>query len=253
MSSACHRFREDLHDAFVADPEALAHAESCEACAALAARVGRVARAVVELERRAVPAALDGLVVAALEAGVREERAVRAVRELERERLPEPLPESPEEAVELEAQIAAELRDTELGAGLNTERYPVPSVLERLVREELADPERARVARFVFSLPRRAAPSELEARVHVDLAAPAPRPIARPRLGRRLALVGSSLAAGLLAMVLFRPFFLTGSDPDRGRPFRVEAATAEDLQALDPFARGLIENVGGGMLAARKL
>jgi hypothetical protein len=245
MSPACHRFREDLHDAFVADPASLAHAESCDECAALAARVGRVARAVMELEQRTAPAALDGRVVAALEAGVREERAVRAVCDLERE----PLPESLERAVEL----AAELENTELANGLDTERHPVPTVLERLVGEELADPQRATVRRFVASLPRRPAPTELEARVHADLIQAPDRPGLRPTFGRRLVLVSSALAAGLLAMVLFRPFFTSSTTTERARPFRVEAATVDDIQALDPFARGLIENVGGGMLAARNL
>jgi hypothetical protein len=251
MSPACLRFRAGLHDLVVADPEALAHAASCEPCAALAARVERAAGAVADLKGLSAPVSLDGLVVAALEAGVREERAVRAVQGLEREPLPEPL----EEAVETEAEIAAELERTELAAGFDTERQPVPSVLERLVSEELAQPDRAVVERFVFSLPRQKAPSELEARVHADLVEPAatPAPITAPRLlGRRLTLVGSTLAAGLLVTLLFRPFF-TITDPDQGRPFRVEPATADDLAALDPFTKGLIENVAGGMLAARDL
>ncbi len=252
MNPACHQFREGLHDAFAADPESLAHAKACSECAALAVRVERVARSVRELEHHAAPTALDGRIVAALEAGVRQERVVRAVRELERERPPESL----DEVIELEAGIAAELEDTELGAGLDTERYPAPSVLERLVREELTDPQRAVAARFVSSLSRQSAPSELEARVHADLIEP-DKPFVAPfhfgRFGRRVALVGSSLAAGLLLALFVRPFLVADADPDRGRSFRVEAATAEDLDALDPFARGLIDNVSGGMLAARSL
>ena len=239
MKSACQSFREELHDPHRRSGST-GHPEACPACAEYSARVARAARGVVELGRLAVPAQLDGLVVAALQTGVREERAARAVSHLAREALPDSL----DTAVETKAAIAAEL-------GVPLDRARVPSVLDRLVDEELADPTRATVRRHVSSLPRERAPSELDARVHADLL-DARDPFRKRYYGRRQAIAGASIAAGLLALLFLR--ILTVRDGGRPPPsFRVEAATLEDLQFLDPFAREAVASLGGGLLSAREL
>jgi len=237
MNSACQSFREGLHDPLDAEAP-FGHPEGCPQCAEYASRVARATRGLTELEQLEAPDALEGMVVAALQAGVREGRAVRAVSDLERQALPEQL----ERAVETEVEIAA------VGGPFETERVQVPSVLDRLVHEELSDPIKANVRRVVSSLPRERAPAELDVRVHADLLeqdTPAP---ARPRFGRRLMLVGTSIAAGVLALLFLRP----GPEP-RSPSFRVEAASLEDMEYLDPFAREVVSSLGGGLLSVKEL
>ena len=237
MNSACQSYREELHDPR-GDDASHGHPEACPECAEYAVRAERAVRGLAELEALEAPVELDGMVVAALQAGVREGRAVRAVSELERQALPEPLVRS----AETEAEIAAEL-----GGPFDRERVQVPSVLDRLVHEELADPIKVTVRRAVSSLPREQAPAELDARVHGDLLAP-PASTAAPRFGRRLMLLGTSIAAGLLALLFLR----TGPEP-RTPSFRLEAATLEDIEVLDPFAREVVSSLGGGLLSVKEL
>jgi len=240
MNSACQRYREELHDPRDGHPTSR-HSRACPDCAAYAARAERAVREVGGLERFEAPDELEGLVVAALNAGAREGRAVQAVSRLARQVLPEEL----ERAVETEAEIAAGLSGP-LGRAVDRERVLVPSVLDRLVQEELSDPVKATVRRAVSSLPRQTAPTELDARVHADLLLPQAAERS-PFLGRRLALVVTSLAAAVLALLVLRP-----SQGPRVPSFRLEAATLEDLDSLDPFAREVVSSLGGGLLSTRE-
>jgi hypothetical protein len=148
------------------------HLATCADCAAYVARVARSLAGLRGLERRPAPIELDGRVVAALQAGARQERAVRAVEEL----APRTAPERVERAVETDAELAAH----HPGRELRPARLRAPQVLDRLVAEELGDPSAARARRFVSSLARLEAPGELALRVAGDLAGTPPTTLPAP-------------------------------------------------------------------------
>lgn len=123
--------------------ELAAHLARCVACAGYAASIDRSALALRSLPRDEPSEALDGLVVAAFHAGHRQERAVDAVRALTRE----PTPSALDQRLWKRGPRAA------------------PTVLDRLVAEELADPEKAISKRYAGSLQRLSAPDELRRRI----------------------------------------------------------------------------------------
>ena len=106
----------------------------------------------------------------------------------------------------------------------------VPPVLERLLEEELADPDGHLAQRFVGNLERQDAPDELEARVA--------RTLGRPVFGRFVALA-TLAAASLVLWLVLRP----SEEPTRRK---LHVVRADSLAQLDPVARGLIEALGGG-------
>ena len=116
----------------------------------------------------------------------------------------------------------------------------VPPVLERLIAEELAEPEAHRVDRFVGNLEPQLAPSALQRRIERSL---------RQHPGRRLlfAHLVTLAAACLVAWVVLR-----GGDGSglRERSFRV--VRAQDQNYLDPLARGLAAGLSGGMEPERE-
>jgi len=235
MHSTCRTFREALHD-----PRGSldAHAGTCADCAAFAARIGRAAEALAALERRAAPLELDGRVVASFQAGVRQDRVVRALTELG------PL-ETPADA-ELDARVEFAVRHPELELGRTSSK--APHVLERLVAEELADPAAARARRFVGSLRRFEAPAELELGVARDLAAgPSPDPARGQGSGRRRVLVA---AAALVLAALLGPWRAPELAPRRH--LRLEAARLGDLDALGSYPRSWIAGLGGGLVSASR-
>jgi hypothetical protein len=178
---------------------------------------------------------------------VREERAIESVRSLERRILPTGF----EEMVEDRAELAAGLPQ----AGLQGDRVAAPSVLERLVAEEIAEPLKVYVKRHVSALPRQTAPAELAERLHAELLSDLQEAPAKPKLafGRRLGLVGTSLAAVVLAAFFLGPL-AGGPEPEqRERPFLIEAASLEDLGDLDPVAMSFVDGLGGGILSTRNL
>ena len=129
------------------------------------------------LPRPALPADLEGRVVAALQAGHRQARAAQAVAELGRVSSPQALDQAVD--AEFEETVELELAELELdgasvdapeGADDGLARLPVPGVLDRLVAEELAAPSQARARRYLGSLRRRHAPEELRMRVGLILA-----------------------------------------------------------------------------------
>jgi len=258
MNSECRHFQSELADVLAApDPAAFAgdHAGECAACARWLARQLRLAGVVRELERKTAPPELAGRVVAALEAGARQTRAVRAVQDLRRPRAPETLDRS------LAAGFAP-AADEALARELARERLGAPPVLERLVVEELAEPEKFRVRRFVGGLPRIDAPAELADLVHARLLAgnaPTRRPRARRWAPGPTRAVWASLAAvvlvafGLQSLLGILPGGAAGGtagQPAR-RPFHVQYTRS--LDDLDPVARSLVDGVSGGLLTAREL
>lgn len=241
----CAAFRSEALDALaagasVAGPSAAAesnaHALECAACARFAARAMPIRRALAALPRRDAPRELDGRVVAELGAGVRQERAVAAVRALGRVAPPAEL----DSAVGGEARAAA---DTQ-----STGRPAAPRVLERLVAEELADPAKATVRRFVGSLRRVRAPRELSAAVARDLAAHGSRASfsrSRTRKVYRLA------AAAVVAAIAVPITLWSLATRETRRPFRVEYVRS--LEGLDPIARGWLDAASGGAAGTRDI
>lgn len=248
MNTACRQCRTELPEGADGrlDLEALAlgHAVECDECAAWVAQLTRLAGRLYGMQPQVAPAELDGRVVAALQAGDRESRAVRAVADLSSMHTPGFLEDTVEHALE-EALIPA-------GGGVP---MGAPAVLERLVSEELAEPERFMVSRLVAGLPRQPAPVALDERVGTQLAhdRTAKQPLSRLHLGvPRFA--WASLAAAALLIVGLKGLLGGSEAPLPGakeRPF--EVYYAKSLSDLDPAARVLVNNVSGGLLSARGL
>jgi hypothetical protein len=233
VSDRCKELRVRLW-AGEAEPELASHLASCEACAALAARRAALGRALGALPRVALPSALDGAVVASLHAGHREARALFALGRVSRHSAPEEL---------------ARRVDDELPLG--AERgVPAPSVLERLVDEDLRDPARALARRFAGKLSRLSAPACLEQRVAVALArsqAEASRVLASTERSRRIALAGAALALLLLVWAA-APWRALRAPAEPGA--RIEIVRAHSLDDLGPTARALVDGLAGGLLSA---
>jgi len=119
-----------------------AHLARCEACPRELARAEQRVTLLRALGSRGAPVELDGLVVAAMQAGARQQRATRAVQSLARAHTPDDL------ALRLAGPKA-------------------PHVLERLVREDLVDPAKAVASRYARSLERLRAPRDLDRRLQI--------------------------------------------------------------------------------------
>lgn len=241
------------------------HASSCAKCAAWSSRLPRREALLRAVPRVTAPDELRGRVVAALHAGERQARAIRELSGLGRLAMPGDIElvapqvaradetdlDRKDELDSLaESAVAAddfedELASANVAPGERPEfavgRREVPAVLDRLVAEELLDPARARVARFVGTLPRLSAPAELASRVAGELARPAPRPT---RVSWWIA------GAAALVIVAFAPIFLSSGQtvpaPVRERSFRVEQV--DSFADLSPFGRGLLDTASSGMV-----
>lgn len=234
MSAPCSSFR----DAFLAaDPlqRDRAHAEVCADCARWTRALEAREKALGGLERLQVPPQLEGAVVAALEAGFRQERAVGALRGLGRVASPRELDHA------LQGELASSApAPTSLPA---VRRVRAPSVLADLVSEELGDPAGHRARRFVGSLSRLSAPAELAERLAAeDWAAPRPRPVRLTALGG-LALLVAVTAIGLT---------LRG---ERGRAPRHDfvVEVVDDPSQFSALGAGLLDGVTGGRVTLGRL
>jgi len=161
-------------------------------------RTGRLRRALQSLVRRGAPALLDERVAAWIGRPQDAERSARRA----------------------EALRALDVQQA-------------PWVLERLLREELEEPERQRVERFSGTLPRLSAPPALAERIGSSV-----------RKRAILRLVGGPLtaltAAGLIVWLTLRGGV---SEP---RAYRFQVLHPATLEQLDPTARALAESLGGG-------
>jgi hypothetical protein len=111
--------------------------------------------------------------------------------------------------------------------------HKAPPVLERLLEEELAAPERQTVERFSGNLERLSAPGELAERLGASVRR---RAVLRLVLGPLSALA----AAGLVVWLALQG---GASEP---RSHRFQVIHASSLDELDPLARALAESLGGG-------
>lgn len=203
-----------------------AHLIACDGCRAFLASVEAQRRALRGLPRMPAPRDLDGFVVAALQAGHRQDRAIEALRTLERRPMP----------------VEADLAIWPKGA-------QAPAALDRLVERDLQDPTHSIARRFAGRIERLQAPRELETRVAAVIA------LARKR--RERATRGVSLAltvlgiAGLSALGTWfftqRPNSVVAAEPK----FIVERVTS--ASELDPLLGSTLAGLLGGLPDAETL
>lgn len=244
LQSACRTFRESLLDRAVEASLALevaGHAAECSACALFAQRFERCSTALSSLTRKRAPHELEGRVVAALEAGSRQQRAIEALVTLGRLKPPAELDGAVISATG--GEHAYQLRG----------RHAAPAVLERLVSEELSDPPKARSRRFVGSLRRFVAPRVLEQRVARDLVTPRlsdKRPL---RVAAWIGLAAVGLIALSTPLIIERALVSTPSYPFHVK--RVDSLGSGNavLGALGPDAHTLLDSLGGGILGANRI
>lgn len=196
-----------------------AHVAACAACRRELARGEMRAKLVRSLDRVAAPSALDGIVVAALQAGARQARAVRAVEAM-------PALEAPDELARRIPGLVA------------------PAVLDRLVGEDLADPSKALARRYAGRLERLRAPADLEERLGRD----AHRP-------RRIVGAGILAAAGVLLVAAVLIFtYVERHETTTTRPSGPELVVerVDSVRDLDPEAGRLLSTLTGGFLDAQR-
>ena len=239
MSAPCDSFRDEFLGAAPSERPS-AHRASCAACGRWARGVELRERALGDLARLTAPRELEGAVVAALEAGFRQDRAVGALCGLGRITSPPEL----EDALSDRIARRETSSDVEFGGAPPSlpaaRRLSAPALLAELVSEELRDPAAHRVRRFVGSLERFAAPDELAERL-------AAQDWSRPQ--RRLARPVAVLT--LLAAVVSVAFLtLRGPEPRR-YDFVVEVV--DDPAQLSGMAASLLDGVSGGVLSVGRL
>lgn len=237
MNTACTDFRDtalavDLDRARMSE-----HGRECADCSAWCERIQREVLALRGLMRLEAPFELDGRVVAALEAGGRQQRALNALGVIGRVEPP----------LELDRAVDADLEAVE--PILRPQR--APAVLDRLVSEELAAPAKTRVRRYLGTLERMATPAELDARVASELEVLRSRRPSRPLLR---SVTGFTLAAA--AVLLIWTAAPTGQRTDTP-PVDTTARYDFELQegSIDELpwvASGLLEGVLGGGLSVRR-
>jgi len=223
MTPPCREFLSAMLELAPAGPPAGSalgqHLEACAACRAAFGRMGRIRAALGALARLPAPQALDGRVVAATQAGQRQERVLAHLRAALRHDAPEQL-------------------DTQVGVGGilgEVGRITAPAVLERLVEEELRDPQHALARRYVSRLRRLGPPPSLRERVHEALGLP------RRPAGRSALLAGAALA------VLFASIWGWWSLERTSLRPRFQVVYVDDVRDLDPLAREMILGATGGL------
>lgn len=201
------------------DAELRGHLDACAECAAFARRAAQIDLSFTRLARVSAPLELDGLTVGALEAGRRQERAVAALRGLAR------LPAPPE-------LVGRALEDP-------THVLRAPAVLERLVDEDLRNSSGALARRFAGRLERQRAPLILRERLQRSALT-----LLRPSAARRNLVAAAALVVLLVAGGLWFQHWKTPRAEDYGFQISYESG----LDAMDPFARGLVGGLSGGIV-----
>lgn len=246
MSDACRRFRDDWFETTAlggaSDPVVdVRHTEACDACARWIVAAQQHGRLLGELESVAAPAALDeraGKMLADIAAGISlQPRSIRALRMLPQLEAPPEL-----EAAVFETGAEERLAEPWCAQGLRrVESLRAPAVLERLVGEELADPQAALARRFAGDLERPEAPHGLAARVRRELAARY-----KPSLVRAAVPFATAAAAALFVWI-----GLTGRGGEqRSGEYSFRVTYADSPAQLSGMAQGLASALGGGVPAS---
>jgi kynureninase len=229
MNQACKAFRVE----WLGGETGSTHANECPACAGWASSSKRVVAALASLERVGVPAELEQRVTLEL-AGDRSRRLQRVLNSFVRRGAPAALDGRVAELLGADGVRGDEERGQRKAEILRSlDVRPAPDVLERLLNEELAAPERQRVDRFSGALERMRAPTALAERLGY---------VVRRRAFGRLVLgpLATLAAAGLVVWIAVRR-----GEPDP-RHYRFEVIQAASLEGIDPLARMLAESLNGG-------
>jgi hypothetical protein len=241
MNSRCNRIQELLAAECAAErPWVLTveeHLRGCEPCAQKAQAMVRNLHALGELPMVSAPAELDGRIVAASQAGFRQERAVNGLAGVDSVAAPA--------ALDLRIDgLLESMRDS----GELPERE-APFELEERVDQSLKDLPGAISQAFLSKLEREPVPAELAARVHADLTTSRQTRSPWRVLRSRQALVGLSAAAALVLMVGFGTDLLTPTgEPSVELAFRVDRAGR--LDALSAPAAELMSRLDPGLSSA---
>lgn len=227
MNDACRDFRIECESGADADG---VHPGACPDCAQWLRAFRRRSQALSELTRLSAPAELEARVAQEL-AGERTYRLQRALRALARLGAPARLDECVVDSL-ARGRAGDEKRGSRKAQAVRAlELHPAPNVLERLVNEELAAPERHLAERFPGNLERLGAPQALADRLQTSVRR---RTLARLVLGPVAALA----AAGVVVWLAI------GHEPEpRRRRFDVVYATS--MEEMAPLARALAESLGG--------
>lgn len=186
-----------------------AHALSCAGCRAAVVAWSRQARALRSMPRVAAPRELDGLVVAALHAGARQERALREVAALPRVQAPDALD------ARMEQLLAGPHTTSARFAAGESDGRVAPEELRGLVGRDLAHEGRAR------------------------------RAARRRALAGAFTL---SLLALCGALLLWPRGGETADDVAQAEGPQIELVVVQSLDDLDPLTRSVLEGVAGGRL-----
>lgn len=225
MPHNCDDFRSQARDR-VDDAAELLRAQAeveCAECVRWLKRCGERIESLRILPREAAPAELDELVHAACTPGSEASWAPieRALQGLGRIEAP----------AALDGRVERELLPAHIRRIATLERQIAPPVLERLVREELADPAAARSRRFVGDLATPSAPEPLWRQVATE-ASGGLRRYWRP-------------LAGLAAAVCL--VWFTNRPGETPRQYSFEVVRVSSAASLDPMARALVEGLNGGV------
>ncbi len=194
----------------------------CSACKAWFDRSLAQARALTALPRRiAELSSLDGLVVAELNAGCRQERAASALTSIRRVTAPREL-------------------DMLVSESLGRLVRAAPRELDQRVANEISAGAGLRAERRVSALARLAAPTELDALVGRALTQTA-RPDGLP-LRRWIAIAATLFVVVGVASLVRR------SGLGKPGPYEFRVVHADSIANLDPFARSLLSGVTGGAI-----
>lgn len=230
MNNSCREWRELLLAAATKETprtSALtAHLKSCAACSAALARFESHIAAMSRLAPRTAPRELDGLVVAAMQAGFRQDRAVTALSNLSRQAMP--------------SDIRPEFHAPKI--------EPAPRDLDRRVIGELEDPKRAIARRLVGQLERQDVPRTLEERLAV-MAGRLPSEVRRARDRRRALAFAGSVALVLVGIVSILSF--VGRGQVEAREPRIVIERVNSPANMDPVVQATFAMVSGGVLDAK--
>jgi uncharacterized protein YbaR (Trm112 family) len=201
------------------------HLIACNGCRGFLVSVEAQLRALSELRPMSAPRELDGLVVAATQAGYRQDRAVAALRAIGKTPMP------------------AEVDRVIWPVGLKA-----PPVLDRLVERDLQDPTHSIGRRFAGRLDRVPVPPGLQARVESIYALRRKR---RESPARRLSLASGLVALAALAIAITwfvaRPGQAIAAEPR----FVIEHVTSPS--AFDPLLESTLSALLGGVPDAESI
>lgn len=227
MAHDCRNFRRETWPTLDERSRAEQLAE-CDDCARWSESWSRRAEALRSLEAREAPAELDALVAEAV--GSSSPRLAAHLSGLPRVDAPE----------ELEARIEVEVLGSRSAPFLHTLDYhEAPSVLDRLVNEELAAGAAATARRFAGDLEPVDAPPALKTWARSWwLRSAAEEERRGPGLRTWVGLATAAAAAWMLL-----PMFRSEQSPASPRNFRV--VYVESPEALSPMARAIADGLSG--------